>query len=297
MRTFTFSTPLRRLWIWFVLAVSITACSGSGGEKERVLDTADESVQRAFANFYFFSGYGPTLDFVIFPNQSAAVRLRIDNVSPFTVSASVNLFERRAEIDKWINNQYSDALEPDAPSPIEVYDISGSVTVTSTAFVRTEDDPTRDDDASFDVYAIEYSIADAGDPGVYTLAGYAGTTEVYVASGTPGPSTQPTPTPTPTPDSQIVCGDNWYNLTISGLLEGDTITVRWNPGWSGPYTGDSQFGNVNLAGVQHSFCGPISEFPPLVFELLDTTGYECQLDGDARSPTITVECMPAAGRE
>ncbi len=97
------------------------------------------------------------------------------------------------------------------------------------------------------------------------------------------------PTPAPPP----VCADSWFDLTISGLAEGDTIDVRWDPGWDGSYTGDLTFGNVSLNGVFHGFCGYPNEFPPRIFALLDTTGYECVVDG-AAGLSIMVECAPLA---
>ncbi|MGC6442119.1 MAG: hypothetical protein ACON4H_05595 [Rubripirellula sp.] len=70
-------------------------------------------------------GYRDTVIFYSLRDNRAVVKVNIDNKGTnFPINATVFLFEAKAtqeEIDKWINNQHSDALYADALEPISRY--------------------------------------------------------------------------------------------------------------------------------------------------------------------------------
>ncbi len=158
----------------------LSACNDDGSRGERRLDVAAADVQRKDIDTYFNpDGYGSSLDMAHFTAQDAVAKLYIDNTAPYSVIASINLFASGAQIDRWINNQHSDAIYPDAPEPVAVYDISDTVSIASKVYQDMVEAPTGNG-RKFDRYAVTYRVADSRDPGSYALVGYEYTTQLYV---------------------------------------------------------------------------------------------------------------------
>ncbi|MDG1151213.1 MAG: hypothetical protein P8Q54_09910 [Akkermansiaceae bacterium] len=99
-------------------ALSILFLTGSisGKEKQLEADTTKELQIR-----HSMLGFRDTLLFYTFPDQQAVLRLHISSKDKtFPVTGIVYLFPAKTSsegIKKWINNQHSDGLFPDIPSP------------------------------------------------------------------------------------------------------------------------------------------------------------------------------------
>ncbi len=98
---------------WFAVA------SAAGAAERRVAITAD--TQATEVNRYFsLLAHGPTKKFYVLPDSTAVmVVATVDGKAD--AAATIHLFPdaTTAEgIAKWINNQHSDALHPDAPMPL-----------------------------------------------------------------------------------------------------------------------------------------------------------------------------------
>ena len=98
------------------LFISVLTGSISGKEKQLEADTTKELQIR-----HSMLGFRDTLLFYTFPNQQAVLRLHISNKDKtFPVTGIVYLFPVNTSeegIKKWINNQHSDGLFPNIPSP------------------------------------------------------------------------------------------------------------------------------------------------------------------------------------
>ena len=98
------------------LFISVLSGSISGKEKQLEADTTKELQIR-----HSMLGFRDTLLFYTFPNQQAVLRLHISSKEKtFPVTGIVYLFPDKTSdegIKKWINNQHSDGLFPEIPSP------------------------------------------------------------------------------------------------------------------------------------------------------------------------------------
>ncbi|WP_236986563.1 hypothetical protein [Marinagarivorans cellulosilyticus] len=95
----------------------------------RALNIADESVQTHIVDQYFsLYTYGQTKHFYVFESQKA-VLLLLGYSDDLTVSGEVILFgadETVEMIERWVNNQHSDGLYPEAAEPLTSYTLDPS---------------------------------------------------------------------------------------------------------------------------------------------------------------------------
>lgn len=102
----------------------ISALSGPLSAKERQLeaDTTKELQIR-----HSMLGFRDTLLFYTFPDQQAVLRLHISSKDKtFPVTGILYLFPAKTTdegIKKWLNNQHSDGLFPEIPSPDLIHEL------------------------------------------------------------------------------------------------------------------------------------------------------------------------------
>jgi len=144
-------------------------------QPERVLDMSSEAVDIFTVDQYFSScQYGPTQQFFTFGDQSAVLRVRFSiEQADLRPAISINLFEpglNAEEIGRWVNNQYSDAVDGDAPKPIYTTIVAqNNYSITSSEFIDHTVGNVGDE---YDNYRVQYSVSDVTDGGNFQVKGF-----------------------------------------------------------------------------------------------------------------------------
>ena len=125
-------TKTKLLWmasLWAILTMTLNIDAIASGNELNIrpratpLKITDETPTMQIRSSMI--GYRDTLIFYSLPDQRAVVKINIDNKgTTFPITATVFLFDANADqdgIDKWINNQHSDALFADALEPTSRY--------------------------------------------------------------------------------------------------------------------------------------------------------------------------------
>ena len=125
-------TKTKLLWmasLWAILTITRNIDAIASGNELNIrpratpLKITDETPTMQIRSSMI--GYRDTLIFYSLPDQRAVVKINIDNKgTTFPITATVFLFDENADqerIDKWINNQHSDALFADALEPTSSY--------------------------------------------------------------------------------------------------------------------------------------------------------------------------------
>ena len=125
-------TKTKLLWmasLWAILTMTLNIDAIASGNELNIrpratpLKITDETPTMRIRSSMI--GYRDTLIFYSLPDQRAVVKINIDNKGTmFPITATVFLFDANADqdgIDKWINNQHSDALFADALEPTSRY--------------------------------------------------------------------------------------------------------------------------------------------------------------------------------
>lgn len=125
-------TKTKLLWmasLWAILTMTLNIDAIASGNELNIrpratpLKITDETPTMQIRSSMI--GYRDTLIFYSLPDQRAVVKINIDNKgTTFPITATVFLFDENADqerIDKWINNQHSDALFADALEPTSSY--------------------------------------------------------------------------------------------------------------------------------------------------------------------------------
>ncbi|MEM7110836.1 MAG: hypothetical protein AAF614_00275 [Chloroflexota bacterium] len=167
-----------------LVSLSLLALVGcTSGAAGRALDYASQTVAVADINQYFsMLLHGNTLNIFHFEEQDTVLLINLPNESAdLTLTVTVHIFddaETPETIGQWINNQYSDALFPEVPEPIEsiMLDDAGH-TFLSTTLVGQESGQFGDE---YDVYDVEYRINEMAEEGQFTLNEFTYETVVYV---------------------------------------------------------------------------------------------------------------------
>ena len=171
---------LTQLLILIFLLTFAGCTTGSAG---RTLDYASQNVSVADINQYFsMLLHGNTLNIFHFEEQNAVLLVNLPNESAdLTLTATVHIFdeaETTETIGQWINNQYSDALFPEVPEPIESIVLGDSGhTFIATTLVGQESRQFGDE---YDIYEVEYRINETQEEGQFTLNVFTYETVVYV---------------------------------------------------------------------------------------------------------------------
>ena len=150
----------------------------AAGERVLALEGAKKEVVR-----HSMVGIRDTLVFYTLAGQQAVLELSIDNTSAaFKTSGTVYLFDpgtTEESLGKWINNQHSDGLFADAPTPTLSLKLpDGSCTVKDSKVVGEEKNPTSND--MFKDYQVKISVKAHHVEGKYRLAAFESEANVYL---------------------------------------------------------------------------------------------------------------------
>jgi hypothetical protein len=130
-------------------------------------------------------GFRNTLLFYTFKDQQAVLTLSIGNTDEtFPVKGKLHLFDPATTeegLKKWVNNQHSDGLFPDIPTPIFTGKLpEGSCTVTSHKQTGTSKNPTSP--ATFKNYEVKLSVKEHAIDKKAKLSAFTDTAKVHVKS-------------------------------------------------------------------------------------------------------------------
>jgi len=163
--------------------VSLGGCKLGGGDGNADAGppaSVAASEAQTVSSYFSIYAHGPTKVMVPVAGEKAALLLEFPNESK-TISGTGKLVvfaENASEdmIQAWWNNQYSDAIFPDAAEPVETVTLGKKLEIVSAEMTGTE--RPREDQA-YDVMAVTYRIADVPAER-FTLEGFEGGTTVYV---------------------------------------------------------------------------------------------------------------------
>lgn len=145
-----------------------------------VLDAANKSVKK-FSTSDSMMGIRNTLLFYTFTEQKAILRVMIDNKdTKFPITATVYKFAADASeesLDKWINNQHSDALFIDAAEPLENHPLpaDGCSVISHKLIERT-----AHHNGEHDNYEVKFRIGGFSKEAVFELKKFDGEANVHV---------------------------------------------------------------------------------------------------------------------
>ena len=126
-------------------------------------------------------GFRNTLLFYTFKEQNVVLKLQIGNKDKtFPMTATFYIFQDDVTengIKKWLNNQHSDGLFPDVPTPIMVHKAPAKVCkVTSHKLI----DRSKQQFGEYENYAVTFKVNDYSDKKTVKLKGFKGETKVHV---------------------------------------------------------------------------------------------------------------------
>ena len=132
-------------------------------------------------------GYRSTLVFYSFTEQKAVLVVEINNQDEsFPVTGTVHLFEATTsaeELRKWINNQHSDALFIDAPTPVIMEKLPvGFCEITARKQTGTSENPGPAKKKIFKDFEVDLSIKARDVGGKIKLPAFTDTVRVHVES-------------------------------------------------------------------------------------------------------------------
>ena len=130
-------------------------------------------------------GFRNTLLFYTFKDQQAILTLSIGNTDEtFPVQGKIHLFDNATTeegLKKWINNQHSDGLFPDVPTPIFTGKLpEGSCKVTSHKQTGTSENPGPISPATFKNYEVKLSVKEHAIDKKVKLSAFTDTAQVHV---------------------------------------------------------------------------------------------------------------------
>lgn len=128
-------------------------------------------------------GIRDTLVFYTLAGQQAVLVLYVDNTSAaFKATGTVYLFDpgtTEESLGKWINNQHSDGLFADSPTPTLSHKLpDGNCTVTDNKVVGETKNSTNKD--MFKDYQVKISVKEHHVEGKYRLAAFESEANVYL---------------------------------------------------------------------------------------------------------------------
>ena len=123
----------------------------------------------------------PTKIFYIFPEMKTILKVTIGNQDKnFSVTAQLHIFaddSTQENLDRWVNNQHSDALYADVVEPIKTHDIpAASCKVLS----KKSDKITVERVADYEHYHVEYQLKDIAPIDGIKIKDFTGTATVLV---------------------------------------------------------------------------------------------------------------------
>lgn len=132
-------------------------------------------------------GFRNTLLFYTFKDQQAILTLTIGNTDEtFPVKGKIHLFDDATTeegLNKWINNQHSDGLFPEVPTPIFTEELpEGTCSVTSHKQTGTSENPSPISPATFKNYEVKLSVKEHAIDKKVKLSAFTDTALVHVKS-------------------------------------------------------------------------------------------------------------------
>lgn len=117
-------------------------------------------------------GVRNTLVFYTFAEKSTVLVLEIDNTSATQpITATLHLFPpdtSAADLAKWVNNQHSDGLFADAPSPSSTIKLpAGTCTITAREKIGQEKQPNREQ--LIDDWKVKFSVKKHAEEGKFLI--------------------------------------------------------------------------------------------------------------------------------
>lgn len=153
---------------------------------ERTLDIDKDAKKQEIRDSMM--GFRNTLLIYKFTQQKAVLTLLIDNKDEtFPISGTVHLFNEATSdegLDKWINNQHSDALFADAPEPVFSHALpKDSCTITSRKKGDAAGNPPSVNPANgkaFHAWDVGFSVKEQGVEKQFVLPAFAASAKVLV---------------------------------------------------------------------------------------------------------------------
>lgn len=187
-----------KLMIFLLAALLVSGCSSDSDPdyqaaregddpptlgEPREIDVTGENVSVLdIESYYSLHRYGPTLKIYHLKDQNVVLKISIDNASTdFEMDVTVAMFADDLpdeDLEKWINNQHSDGIEPDAPEPLETFDLpEQNHSVTSHTLI---DQSTGQNGDEYDNYALELYVDNVSEEDVFYLMSFVADAVVHV---------------------------------------------------------------------------------------------------------------------
>lgn len=127
-----------------------------------ILNVKGDGVNKIEANQTLI-GFSSTKLFYTVGSQNAVVAIHIDNKDKkFAASGKVYQFAKGVtadDLEKWVNNQHSDALFPDIPDPVATHPLpKDSIKTVSSKLLGTEKG--GPEGATYDKYSVEFAASE-----------------------------------------------------------------------------------------------------------------------------------------
>jgi hypothetical protein len=181
---------MRHLVISLLTSLSLGACeqiTPLTNEGNAVSTPASAAKVLTFDSYYSPYSHGPTLRLYHFEEDKAVLALRFANQpGNLSLKATLNIFPPSTDklgIDKWINNQHSDALYADAATP-KRQDVTNLLSDVTRASEGTKAGRSGE---TYDVHNVSFTM-DSIAAGRLVINGFSDTATVYVITSTPEPS-------------------------------------------------------------------------------------------------------------
>ncbi len=152
------------------------------GEPRELDVTGDNVSVLDIESYYSLYRYGPTLKIYHLKDQNVVLKISIDNTSTdFEMDVTVAMFADDLpdeDLEKWINNQHSDGIYPDAPEPLATFDLpEQSHSVTSHTLIDQSAGQNGDE---YDNYALELYVDNVSEEDVFYLMSFVADAVVHV---------------------------------------------------------------------------------------------------------------------
>lgn len=148
---------------------------------ERTLDS--KNAQKLDVR-HSMMGYRSTLIFYTFADQQAILTVLIDNKDEtFPVTATVHLFDKTTSeeaLGKWINNQHSDGIFVDPPTPEQSMELPKDAAKVTANKKTGESEGPGPQGGTFSDYEVTFTINELSVDSKFKLTGFTGTANVHV---------------------------------------------------------------------------------------------------------------------
>ena len=180
---------LNTIYLLVVVAILSISCSSVDSSQQiparqaKVLSVAAPNVMITnVESYYSLNRFGNTLRIYNFQNEKAILLINVDNITTdFNTSATIHIFADNTNDDsiaKWVNNQHSDALFSDAPSPTQSYEIPANLYSVTYFFLIDQSVGDRGD--TYDNYEIDLLFENYSIAGIFDLERFTTKANVHI---------------------------------------------------------------------------------------------------------------------